>query len=284
MFTERDFRSQDLVAEAFGGSANVQVSVADSRIRIGAAGTAEVAEVRKMYPFPLAERMRGRTDWQFSMQGDGASYGWIVETGLRGVTIDLPPPLGKKPESSLPVRIERQAIDKTHDKLVASLASIANLEAVRLVSDTKSEVQRMAFSLGRTPARADRDGMWIRGNVENIELEPWLAIAGGFAGSTGKEKAAGATDIAFVGLDVTAESALAFGRRFRNIHAGARGRPNPADRSDSEDIAGSVLATGESGRQRHARGAIEAAHRRRGYAAGAGGGTQVTRSDCRHST
>jgi uncharacterized protein YhdP len=84
-----------------------------------------------MYPFALSERSKGRTDWQFSMQSEGATYNWSVETGLRGITIDLPPPLAKKPEASLPLRVERQPIDKTHDRLLRFAGPIAQMEAIR---------------------------------------------------------------------------------------------------------------------------------------------------------
>jgi len=50
-------------------------------------------------------------------------------------------------------------------------------------------------------------------NVENIELEPWLAIANSFGGSTDKDKAAGATDVGFAGLTASATELLLEGMR-----------------------------------------------------------------------
>ncbi|MEO6410602.1 MAG: DUF3971 domain-containing protein, partial [Burkholderiaceae bacterium] len=185
IFTERDFKTQDLVAEALGGTANIQIAVADSKIRVNVAGNADIAEVRKLYPFPLSERSKGRTDWQFSMQSAENDYNWIIESALRGITMDLPAPLAKKAETTLPLRVERQGIDKTHDRLIASLGTIAQMEAIRLVAANNTNdannkgpvIQKMAFSLGKTPARAERDGLWIRGNVDDIDVEPWLTIA-----------------------------------------------------------------------------------------------------------
>lgn len=240
LFSERDFRSQDLTAEAFGGTASVQVNVADSKVRVQLAGNAELAEVRKQYPFPLSERSRGRADWQFTLQTDPNSYGWTLESNLRGIAIDLPAPLAKKAETSLPLRLERLPLDKTHDRLVASLGSIAQMEAVRTISDVGTQVQKMAISLGRAPARAEREGLWIRGSVDNIEIEPWLAIAGGFS-SVGKP-AAGSTDIGFSGIDVRADASVVFGRRLRNVRVEARNQAagNWRIDLDSDDIAGAI--------------------------------------------
>jgi len=240
LFSERDFRSQDLTADAFGGTASVQVNVADAKVRVALAGNAELAEVRKQYPFPLSERSRGRADWQFTLQTDPNNYGWVLESSLRGIAIDLPPPLAKKPETALPLRVERQPLDKSRDRLVASLGSVAQMEAIRTVGDKGTEVQRMAISLGRAPARAERDGLWIRGNVDNVEIEPWLAIAGSVGGGD-KSAAAGSTDIGFSGIDVRADSTVIFGRRLRNVRVEARNQAsNWRIDLDSDDIAGAI--------------------------------------------
>ena len=240
VFTEREFLARDVNADLLGGNANIQVTVAEGKVRVGIAGSAELAEVRKLYPFPLSEQLRGRTDWQFSLQSEAGNYGWTVDSTLRGITIDLPAPLGKKAEQSLPLRLERQAVDRTHDRLVATFGTIGQFEAIRLLSDKATEVQRLAFSFGRTPARADRDGFWIRGNVDNVELDPWLALAGGTGG--GGDKAAGAPDTGLAGVDLQAETMQAFGRKFRNLHVQVRNQAGEWRVDlDSNDVAGTAV-------------------------------------------
>ncbi|MEP6703103.1 MAG: AsmA-like C-terminal region-containing protein, partial [Betaproteobacteria bacterium] len=153
---------------------------------------------------------------------------------------------------ALPLRVERQTIDKSHDRLVASLGTVAQMDAIRNISEKSTEVQKMALSLGRTPARAERDGLWIRGNVDNIEVEPWLAIAGSFGGPGDKTIAGAPSAIGFAGIDVKAESSLVFGRRMRNLHVEARNQGGTwRIELDSDDIAGSVTwqptKSGDSG-------------------------------------
>ncbi len=282
LFTERDFKTQDLVAEALGGTASVQIAVADSKIRVGLAGNADIAEVRKLYPFPLSDRARGRTDWQFTMQSAENDYNWTVESGLRGIAVDLPPPLAKKAEATLPLRVERQGIDKTHDRLTASLGTIAQMEAIRVTGTGDKDkdrergpvIQKMAFSLGKTPARAERDGLWVRGSVDDIDVEPWLAIAqsmtagtpatatnagsaaaaAGGANATG-DKAVAATvpgALVFAGIDVRAESSVLYGRRLRNLRVEARNQGGSWKIDlESDDITGAVTwqptKSGDSG-------------------------------------
>ena len=155
---------------------------------------------------------------------------------------ELPPPLAKKAEQTLPLRLERQAIDRTHDRLAASLGAIGNFEAIRALGDKGGGVQRLAFSFGHAPARADRDGFWIRGNVDNLDLEPWLAIAssGAAAASAAPTTGGAAPELGLAGIDLQAESMLAFGRRFRNLHMQVRNQPNAwRIEVDSADVAGS---------------------------------------------
>ena len=244
-FTEREFRAREVNADMLGGNANIQVTAADGKVRVGIAGTLDLAEAHKLYPFPLAEQLRGRTDWQFNLQSEGGNYSWSVDSSLRGITVDLPPPLAKKADTSVALHLERQPVDRTHDKLIATFGTIGQFEAVRLVSDKASAVQRLAFTFGRTPARAERDGFWIRGNVDNIELEPWLAFAsgGGGAGAASVEKGAATTvGMELSGVDLQAESMLAFGRRFRNIHVQLRNQAGEWRVDlDSGDIAGTAV-------------------------------------------
>ena len=261
-FSEREFRARDVSADALGGAALIQVGVTGGKTRISAAGNADIAEVRKLYPFPLADQLRGRTDWQFTLQSDGVVTGWTVESGMRGITSELPPPLAKKPEQPLALRVERQPIDATHDRLIASFGTVGNFEAVRVLNDKGGDIQRLAFGFGKTPARADRDGFWIRGSVDNIELEPWLAIAAGGASAAAPtisapatmatgDKATGALEL--TGIDLQAETLLAFGRRFRDIHTQVRTQPGGwRIEIDSADIAGSgtwqPAKSGDSGK------------------------------------
>lgn len=248
VFTEREFRARDVNAELLGGNANVQFSAADGKVRVGIAGNAELAEVRKFYPFPLLEQMRGRTDLQFSLQSEGGNTSWSVDSSLRGVTVDLPAPLAKKAEQSVPLHLERQPVDRTHDKLIATFGTIGQFEAIRSLSEKTSEVQRLAVSFGKTPARADRDGFWIRGNVDTLDLEPWLAFAGGAGGSaptdqaTGAAPTAAATGLELAGLDLQAEALLAFGRRFHNLHVQLRNQAGEWRIDlDSNDVAGTAV-------------------------------------------
>lgn len=241
VFTEREFRARDVTADVLGGTSTIQVSVADKKVRVGIAGTADLAEVRKLYPFPLSEQLRGRTDWQFSLLSDAGSYGWTIDSSLRGITVDLPPPLAKKAEQALPLRLERQTVDRTHDRLFATFGTIGQMEAIRLLSDKGAEVQRLAFSFGRTPARADRDGFWIRGNVEHVELDPWLALGAGLGGSGG-DRTPGAPELGLAGVDLRTDSMLAFGRRLLGLHVQARSQAGDWRLDlDSGEIAGTAV-------------------------------------------
>jgi uncharacterized protein (TIGR02099 family) len=242
VFSEREFRARDVTADLLGGNASIQVMVADGRVRVGIAGNAELADVHRLYPFPLAEQLRGRTDWQFSLQSEAGNYSWTVDSTLRGIAFDLPAPLSKKAEQSVPLRLERQPVDRTHDRLIGTFGTIGNFEALRVLSDKAAEVQRLAFSLGRAPARADREGFWIRGEVDNVELDPWLALAGGSAGAGAGDKAAGAPAIGLAGVDLRAKSILAFGRQFNDLHVQARSQAGEWRVDlDSSDVAGNAV-------------------------------------------
>ena len=223
-FSERDLRGRDITAEALGGPVRIGVMVSDARTRIVATGNANLQTVRREFPFPLAEHVTGSADWSFVMDARGESSSWTVESPLRGVTIDLPAPLGKTAAETRGVRIERRAVAnaKDEDTLVGSMGDVARIAGHRRVDRSGAHLDRLVVALGRGARALDTrniaPGLWIRAELPEFDVDQWLAVRrDGNAGS-----AQGADELALKGVDIDTPLLSAFGRNFTAMKVNAR--------------------------------------------------------------
>src|SRR5207344_390589 len=62
-FTDDGLTGNDITGEIFGGAVKLQLTGAENRVQVSAAGTANVASLRGDYDLPLADRITGTTDY-----------------------------------------------------------------------------------------------------------------------------------------------------------------------------------------------------------------------------
>ena len=223
-FTERQLRADDLAAEAFGGPLKLQVASEAKHVRITGAGTADVQLVRREYDVPLLDRVSGITDWQLTLDARERQIGWTVESSLQGAAIDLPAPFRKATTEKSALRIERRPPRANEDRIVVSYGSTARLLLYRQIGGQRSAIDRALLLLGKAAgetADAEQPGLWVRGDVAALNLDEWLALdlrAGGAA------PGGGASDVMLPlnGVDLTAASLDALGRKFTRLKSTAR--------------------------------------------------------------
>ncbi|MEO8752971.1 MAG: DUF3971 domain-containing protein, partial [Casimicrobiaceae bacterium] len=210
VFTDLTMQSRDLSAETFGGTTKIAVSSAEGRVRIAANGTANLALLKGELELPVLQRISGIGEYQFNalVRAEGAS--WTLASDLKGVTIELPAPLGKDAVEAAAIRIERsEASGKANEDLM-TVAYRGDLRFVahRLLGKDSSTVDRALLLLGPAAARSatpDRPGLWVRGQIGDLDLDEWLALYAKEApkGATGgaAEKAAGALELNGIDLE-----------------------------------------------------------------------------------
>jgi len=222
-FSGHTLTGRDITAEALGGPVKLELSGSEGRVRVTGAGTANLAQLRSQVDSPLVDRLSGDTDYQVTVNVRQQTATWSVESSLKGAAIDLPAPLGKTAEQSVPVRVERrEATTPRKEELLAIDYGAAGRLLLRRPA-TDAPFDRALLLLGKAVERtadSERIGLWVRADLPALDLDEWLAFGRSLPnrGATGTAQAT----LDFDGADVDATSLYAFGRKFRDATINAR--------------------------------------------------------------
>ena len=225
-FNDRDVQGRDILAEAFGGPLKLTVQTGDGRVRVNANGTANVALLRQAFDVPLVDRMTGTADWQLNVDSRADAIGWTIESSLKGTTVDLPAPLGKAPEDSVPLRIVRREVRAgKEDALTFDYGRAARIVLHRRLAPGETSVDRALVLLGKAldrPAEPVRSGLWIRADLPSLNVDDWLAFQRKMDARPMGTGGGGGTRPAFDGFDIDAGTLEALGRRFSDMKLSGR--------------------------------------------------------------
>jgi len=215
-FTRRDIHSTALTAEILGGPARLTVSGAVGGMRVDAQGSADVGLLRAEYPQQtLAARLTGTTDWQLALNVASDRSNWTLDTSLKGVAVDLPVPAAKASSEAVPLRIERRQTDPASDLLQFTYGRLGRLTVQRRLNASGLVAERALLALGKATGTPDRRGLWIRGDVDQLDLDGWLAL---------REQVDAGADTGLLplsGLEVSVGELDVFGRRLNELRIGA---------------------------------------------------------------
>src|SRR4029453_8327652 len=145
-----------------------------------------------------------------------------------GALIDLPAPLGKNAADSVPLRLELRE-DSAHpdeDSVDAAYGRTLHVVAHRKQQGNDMRVDRALVALGsaasRTePLRAERPGIWVRGDLPALNVDDWLSLRdrdGTSAPAGGRDE----DEVALAGVDLDVAALEVFGRRFNEFKVVAR--------------------------------------------------------------
>ena len=241
-FTESDVRARDVTAEMAGGPAKFAVGSVDGRVRLSGTGTANLASLRREVATPFASRVSGTTDWGVIVSVRPDSSTWVFESTLKGAVIDLPAPLGKTAADSLPLKVElRDDVAHPDEDLVElSYGRTMQVALHRKQRGREMRVDRALVMLGRAAAtsetlRADRPGIWIRGELPMLNLDDWLALRARMVASGQNDDA-----IALGGVDLDVGAFELFDRRFDDFKVAARRADDWKLEFKGRDVAGTA--------------------------------------------
>ena len=254
-FTERSARASGVAAEALGGPLTLDVTSEAGRVRIDAAGTADIDAVRREYAIPLIDRITGRTDWQLALDAREQRVAWTLESSLQGAAIDLPTPLRKPAADKMALRVERRDVTASDDRIAISLGTGVRGALHRQIGADGSRIDRALIQVGKAasePAPAEQPGVWIRGDVDALRLDDWLALD--TSGRDAKGTSATTAALQLNGVDLTAGTLDAFGRRFTRFSASARRQGNDWRLTlDGAELAGTAVWRGPTPAQPNGR-------------------------------
>ncbi len=223
-FTRQGIAGGELNGTALGGTARITFAPADDGFHVRGSGTANLAQVRGVYPVPFADRLSGTSDWALDAQPREEGLEWTLRSSLQGATVDLPAPFAKAAAGAMPVSLTRHVTGTGHDMLTLDAGSNGRLVLRRRIDGDEPVVERallVAGSAVEQPGDAERPGLWIRADLASIDVDDWLALDVPAPATTSAAKPASA-GMKLMGVDVAATRMTAMRRRFRDLAVGAR--------------------------------------------------------------
>jgi uncharacterized protein YhdP len=181
IFSDHDMRTQDLAVEVFGGPAKFAAVSASGRVRVNGSGASSVAAMRREYDVPYGDVVSGNLDWTFASDVSPQGSTWTLTSSMKGVVVDLPSPAGKASNDAIALKVERRlvAAQPNEDTINIDYGSVWRLLLHRKVAADAAAVDRALLLLGPAgvrggDARADRPGLWLRGELASFNGDDWL--------------------------------------------------------------------------------------------------------------
>lgn len=213
-FTERTLTIPRITAQLLGGPATISAhTAADGLVRLSAAGRFSAAGLQQAYPGVLVQRLKGAAAWSASMAVRKQAANMVLTSTLTGLASELPYPLTKSAQTSLPLKFERRFVDAGHDALTLSLGNILSAQLSRTLADDKSRIEAGQIRLGATPvAVPTQPGVWVEGELEQFDADLWRSLM-----PAGGEPAL----LPLAGVRVKVKTLDFLGRRFNHFNLNA---------------------------------------------------------------
>lgn len=185
-FTEATIAAQEIAGQVFGGPFKVQIRNAGDKVDVKASGTAAIAEVSRHFAWQLVDRLSGSTVWRADIGIHKREAELVIQSDLVGIVSPLPEPLGKAASASLPLRVERSALDGGREQYRVSLGTLGRATVVR----RDGILERGAVEVGEAEAEEAKlpdEGLAVRIAVPRLDADAWrdlLPQGGGGAGGS----------------------------------------------------------------------------------------------------
>lgn len=235
-FTQDSVRLVGTSARALGGELQFDGGTQpDGSLRFSGRGSASADGLRRATELGGAARLAGVLSGQFPYRlALGFVHGHAeiaLDSPLTGLAIDLPPPLRKAADSTMPLRFETQLLPAaggaapTRDSLRLDLGGVLQAQYLRDVS--RDEPQVLAGGIGvRAPAPTPATGVQAQVLLAELDVDAWeraLERLAGAPAGTPAAAASGAGDDAFLprSLGLQVQQLVFGGRTLTQVVAGA---------------------------------------------------------------
>ena len=208
-FTDNSVRAQNVNGILLGGPVTITAAPArDSTVRVTLQGRVNADAVRKAGGPFWVRHVRGATDWRAVINARKRNADVLFESSLQGLAVDLPAPIVKTAQETLPLRIERRLLSPGQDRWSLAVGEIVSLNVVRRTEGARTIITRGAVRFGGPAAEPERPGVWVSGTVRALDVDRWLVLLG---------QGGGDTRIEWAGFDAKFETFDVFRRRFNDL-------------------------------------------------------------------
>jgi uncharacterized protein (TIGR02099 family) len=222
-FTRQSITVVGASARVLGGEARFEGGTApDGSLRLTARGTA-TAEALQRAPelgalSRAARRLSGQAPYRLQLAVRDGHPEFIFASGLEGLSSDLPAPLGKRADATLPVRVEvASAPGGSRDELRLDVGTLVQARFTRDTSGPSARVLQGGIGVGEAPPEPSA-GVHANVNVPRFDADAWSELLGQW--SHGADAGAAAEGYLPRTIAFRAGELIAGGRRMTGIVAG----------------------------------------------------------------
>ena len=235
-FSEADFRSENVTAEALGGQLKVAITTEPGRIKTQASGTAAFERVRERFAYPGLNQLTGQAQWQLEttqLTREARGVGPAPETTM---TLSLTTVQPKWPldgvfqvnaavrDASAPMQInmQRTTLDQGRDRLTVEVPGQLHAILERTAANAADVriVERATLDIGVQKTALPARGYALRGDVLKLDADAAIAFLN-HPSVMGKKSVGGlpseSTSADFVNVNLRATEAILYAHKFNDV-------------------------------------------------------------------
>ncbi|RYF35585.1 MAG: TIGR02099 family protein [Comamonadaceae bacterium] len=245
-FTETGFSLANTQARLLGGEVRVEgrgryAGSAPADLSFRAQGTATAEGLRAAREVDwlarLATKASGSTPYNVTLSMQGGTPEFLLTSTLQGLALQLPAPMAKTADQSMPLRVEKKVVLRearanraplVNDQFSVDIGRVAAARYVRDVSGDGARVLRGAIGIGADAAESlapPESGVQANINLPRLDLATWQTL---FTETTGSapEAVAAASDasdaLSYLPtlIAVRAQDLVVAGRTLHNVVLG----------------------------------------------------------------
>ena len=220
-FTESSINANNINTWAYGAPAVFSVNTDKNHaIQISAHGRLTDAGLKKSFDNLLPSTISGSTEWVAKAKIQNSQSEVSIHSSLVGLSSKLPAPLGKSITEAMPLLIEKKPISATQDAIKVSLGQSINAKLIRTSQNGITKIDKGDIGINVAPETASQKGLSLRANLENLDIDEWLAQLDKSAGSNAS------SHVAINRIELTTQHLDIFDRRINALKLNARSTDN----------------------------------------------------------
>ncbi len=236
-FDQKGFNLNGLKGQFLGEWANIAGGTQrDGSTLVKVDGGMSAEGLRKNYSEPvlqrLLEKLSGSTRYNATISVKGHQPEIIVESGLQGLALNLPAPLGKTASENLPLKFELLGLASDdplveRDELKLSLGSVLAARYQRQKAPGRQadwRVTRGGIGIEQ-PAPLPDSGLMVAVNAKTANVDEWVSFRSAVVGEADSSEGGAASGLnAYLepdALTVRATDLIVMGKKLNNVVFGA---------------------------------------------------------------
>ena len=201
----------------------------DGSMRFSGAGIATAEALRRASELPLVPRLAlvasGQAPYRLQLGFNHGQPDITVTSSLAGMALDLPAPLRKEADATLPLRVQLTPQNATRDELRVDAGNLLQLQYLRDTSGSDTpRVLRGAVAIQDKLPPLPESGVQMQATLGKIDLDAWRATAQRFGagdpGADASNASAAVTSYVPSQVGLRAQSLQVGGRQLSKLVAG----------------------------------------------------------------